>query len=228
MSSNNNNNSSAFVTISTPSPSSTPSNNSSSSSNSGTGTQSLMQTVLPHSSSQTLMGFSDSTASNMMEHKINQPTMVEYQNLRFLIMDAPTDSNLPQYIEALKKKNVSYVVRACESSYSIAPLEKSGIKVLDLPYPDGESPPDSVISQWLSLVDKELGTEEKKCISVHCVAGLGRAPMLVAIALMEAGMAPLDTVAYIRRRRRGAFNAKQLQFVEKYQRRGKGSCCVIC
>jgi hypothetical protein len=50
-------------------------------------------------------------------------------------------------------------------------------------------------------------------IAVHCVAGLGRAPVLVAIALIELGMEPLDAVAYIRTNRRGAFNKPQISYL---------------
>lgn len=50
-------------------------------------------------------------------------------------------------------------------------------------------------------------------IAVHCVAGLGRAPALVAIALIEMGMQPLDAVEYIRRKRRGAFNNRQIMYI---------------
>lgn len=50
-------------------------------------------------------------------------------------------------------------------------------------------------------------------IAVHCVAGLGRAPVIVAIALIELGMEPLDAVAYIRTKRRGAFNKPQISYL---------------
>lgn len=50
-------------------------------------------------------------------------------------------------------------------------------------------------------------------IAVHCVAGLGRAPVLVAIGLIEMGMKPLDTIEFIRSKRRGAFNKPQIAYL---------------
>lgn len=49
----------------------------------------------------------------------------------------------------------------------------------------------------------------------------GRAPVLVAIALIEAGMKYEDAVELIRRERRGALNQKQLDFLEKYKPTGE-------
>lgn len=77
-----------------------------------------------------------------------------------------------------------------------------------------------------------------KSIAVHCVAGLGRAPVLVAIALIEAGMKYEDAVEMIRTQRRGALNQKQLKFLETYKANGElrrlrgnvdgkqKSCCI--
>lgn len=58
------------------------------------------------------------------------------------------------------------------------------------------------------------------CVAVHCVAGLGRAPVLVALALMEIErMDAFSAIEQIRSKRRGAFNATQIDFLEKYKRR---------
>jgi protein-tyrosine phosphatase len=77
------------------------------------------------------------------------------------------------------------------------------------------------VREWLQLVEKnkqiaETAKEEATpapTIAVHCVAGLGRAPALVAIALIEMGMKPLDAIEFIRGKRRGAFNKPQIAYL---------------
>lgn len=165
---------------------------------------------------------------------VSNPTMIEHGNRRFVIMDAPTDTNVNAYVDMLKKKNVVAVVRACDPSYSTAPMEAAGIKVTDLPFADGDPPPSHVVNEWLNLVEDEFDRKDdnkhasKKAIAVHCVAGLGRAPVLVCIALVESGMDPYDAISHIRKRRRGAINARQLQYIEGYKPTRAKSCCAIC
>lgn len=78
----------------------------------------------------------------------NPPAFIEYTSgpapLRFLVFDAPNDTNLPAYInvravvplaavhsmsQEFKRHNVRHVVRVCDPTYSAAPLEDIGIKV---------------------------------------------------------------------------------------------------
>lgn len=144
----------------------------------------------------------------------------------FIIMDAPTDQNLGAYISDLKTHKVGAVVRACEPSYSIEPLTKAGIDVKDLAYDDGAPPPQTIVGKWLEVVLEQ--TSKSNSIAVHCVAGLGRAPVLVAIALIESGMEAMDAVEFIRKRRRGAINQRQLKFLMSYTPRSGGGSCSSC
>lgn len=184
-----------------------------------------------------------------MGHSFNpatKPTFLETPlGFRFLIMDAPTDSSLPNYMEVLKKRQVVVVTRVCEATYSTAPLVAVGIQAVDIPFPDGDPPPPHVVAKWLALVDQvfkhngkrqpngpaielQLDAIAKPAIAIHCAAGLGRAPVMVAIALVENGMDPFDAIAFIRKKRRGAINARQLKYIENYKpTRAQKGCCVV-
>lgn len=155
----------------------------------------------------------------------NPPSFLEYGALKFVIMDAPTDDNLRTYIKELSEKAVRCVVRTCEPTYSEEPLMAAKMKTIDLPFPDGQAPSDDVIAQWLEVVNDE-NCRQHRPVAVHCVAGLGRAPVLVAIALIElSGIEPIKAITLIRNIRRGAINQKQYQYLKGYVRKNKNTCC---
>ncbi|CAG8457592.1 4874_t:CDS:2 [Acaulospora colombiana] len=109
---------------------------------------------------------------------INPPTLIEHKNLRFLIADAPSNNNLALYIQEFERYNVTDVVRVCDPTYHIKPLEERGMKVHDWVFGDGEAPPTQIVNDWLDLVQKRFGecVDEgvRPTIACHCVAGLGR------------------------------------------------------
>eukprot|EP00475_Leptophrys_vorax_P022699 TRINITY_DN30919_c0_g1_i1.p1 TRINITY_DN30919_c0_g1~~TRINITY_DN30919_c0_g1_i1.p1 ORF type:complete len:169 (+),score=33.37 TRINITY_DN30919_c0_g1_i1:155-661(+) len=160
----------------------------------------------------------------------NRPTLIEHKNMRFLIMDAPTDANITAYVEQMQRNDVTALVRACEPTYSVIPVEEAKIHVEELAFADGEPPPEEVVAKWLRLVNQEFDHKDstrKNSIAVHCVAGLGRAPILVAIALIENGVDYLDAIEMIRKKRRGAINTRQLKYLQEYRKRGKQFKCTI-
>jgi len=161
------------------------------------------------------------------------PSEIVYKNMKFLIMDRPTDATIGAFIEELKRKNVTEVVRVCEPTYKKDALETYGINVLYWQFDDGSPPPAKIMNDWFDLLRKKFKENNECYIAVHCVAGLGRAPVLVAIALIELGMRYEDAVELIRQKRRGAINAKQLSFLEKYRpksrlksQNGLKQCCI--
>uniref|UniRef100_L7M770 Uncharacterized protein n=1 Tax=Rhipicephalus pulchellus TaxID=72859 RepID=L7M770_RHIPC len=161
------------------------------------------------------------------------PSEIDFKNMRFLITDRPTDATVPAFLEEFKKRNVKDVVRVCEATYQKDLLEKEGINVWDWQFDDGSPPPARIVEEWFQLLRKRFKEDPDCCIAVHCVAGLGRAPVLVALALIELGMTYEDAVELIRQKRRGAINAKQLSYLEKYRpksrlrlRNGHRQCTV--
>lgn len=157
----------------------------------------------------------------------NPPSVIEYKNWKFFVCDAPNDANLDIYMQEFEKHHVKHVVRACAPSYSTEKLIARGITVHELPFVDGGFPSDDIIEKWLSLCKDTFKKDSQETIAVHCVAGLGRAPVLVSTALLERGLKFEEVVEYVRERRKGAINAKQLKFLREYKPRSKKGECVV-
>uniref|UniRef100_A0A2I2ZCG4 Protein tyrosine phosphatase type IVA 3 n=1 Tax=Gorilla gorilla gorilla TaxID=9595 RepID=A0A2I2ZCG4_GORGO len=102
---------------------------------------------------------------------------------------------------------------SCENMCFLVTHNPTNATLNKLAFDDGAPPPNQIPGG---------------CVAVPCVAGLGRAPVLVALALIECGMKYEDAVQFIRQKRRGAFNSKQLLYLEKYQPKidTNGHCCV--
>ncbi|KAI9205933.1 protein tyrosine phosphatase type IVA protein 1 [Polychytrium aggregatum] len=147
-------------------------------------------------------------------------SVVKYKNLSFIIMDCPTSRNCDAYITELQARNVKAVVRLCESTYSDEAVAAHGIAVHDLFVPDGGIPSDEIIGSFLGLCTAQFGAlgddtlgEPNHSVAVHCIAGLGRAPVMVCIALIEAGMDRIEAVEAVRKARRGALNSVQCRYL---------------
>lgn len=162
-------------------------------------------------------------------------SLIKEGNQSFLIMEQPKDSTLTHYFRNFGDSNVKHVVRVCpEVTYDTKELESRGIDCHAFPYADGSPPPESVTEPWLQLCTQNLRDNakfekenaEQATIAIHCVAGLGRAPVLVAIALIEAGMDYLSAVEMIRKARRGAINKPQVDFLKAYEKNHKKASCA--
>lgn len=160
------------------------------------------------------------------------PITVSKAKFKIVIMAAPHDSNSSAYVEELKAEGVTDVVRVCESTYSPRLFEEEGIKVHEMSFPDGAAPPGEVIEKWNSLLRlryKSKVPDEIGVVAVHCVAGLGRAPAMAAVALIEmTNMDYMDAIEKIRERKKGAINVRQLEFLRAYKRTTEaGACCCV-
>jgi protein tyrosine phosphatase type 4A len=62
-------------------------------------------------------------------------------------------------------------------------LTEKGIQVHDFVFADGEAPPGPIVDAWLQLIEarfqsaappEDQVSDKLPCITIHCVAGLGR------------------------------------------------------
>jgi len=143
-------------------------------------------------------------------------SQIRFGRLNFLITHMPTENAIDNYIADLERYHCKTLIRVCDVNYSSDKLAEHGIRVHDWQFDDGSPPPAEVISKFVQLC-LETFSGSQDCVAIHCVAGLGRAPVLVGIALLEAGMKCDDAVFLIRSQRRGALNSNQLEFLRNYK-----------
>ena len=73
---------------------------------------------------------------------------------------------------------------------------------------DGLYPNDTDITNFFNICSKYQN------IAIHCKSGLGRAPLLVALHyIIVEKNSTIETISTIRDKIRGAFNTKQLNFI---------------
>mmetsp|Transcript_270 Transcript_270/g.419 ORF Transcript_270/g.419 Transcript_270/m.419 type:complete len:194 (-) Transcript_270:56-637(-) len=180
------------------------------------------------------------------------PSLIEWTNfngqkLSFLIMNSPKDENIDFYVNSCKKYNAKRMVRASDKTYSEGHFIDEGIGVNSLEFDEiSGQPPTDIVDDWLKIVSSTFGIRKRSFVSlrkkkikdvpsigptiaIHCVTGLGRAPMLVAIALIENGMDMFDAVQLIREKRYGAISDKQIVLLNQYRchRMKRCSSCSI-
>ena len=145
---------------------------------------------------------------------------------RYCVTPSPDPNNLQNYKDLLLHNGVKTLVKLCdETRYDTDYLIHHGINVINIPLQDGTVPSKEVVKQWTNIIK-----QEKNCIAVHCVSGLGRAPLFTCIGLIIIEkMDPVDAILFVRKTIRSALNANQINFLEtfKYSDNSKGSC-IIC
>ena len=107
------------------------------------------------------------------------------------------------------------MVRLCGQTYNQDRLIQSNINFYDWDFADGSVPSNELIQKWNQLL------KLNESILVHCSAGLGRAPLLVTISLIEKNMGQIDAINFVREKRPGALNSKQIDWLIKYKPKKK-------
>ncbi|KAJ3396169.1 Protein tyrosine phosphatase type IVA 1 [Lobulomyces angularis] len=155
---------------------------------------------------------------------LHDPSLIKHEicPITFLITDCPTDESINSYLNILKENNVKLLIRLCEPThYDSKFLIDNGIQVIDeFAFQDGTVPSNEKIEKYRQLTDSIIEKESNPVIAIHCVSGIGRAPLFAAIPLIDYGEKPLDTIEFIRKKRRGAFNKTQVNWLLNDEKKG--------
>ncbi|KAJ3415103.1 Dual specificity protein phosphatase cdc14a [Chytridiales sp. JEL 0842] len=127
---------------------------------------------------------------------------------------------LPAYriddlITHLKAKGVTTLVRLNNKLYDRQKFLQNGIDHVDLYFPDGTTPPDSILKRFLDLCESTKGV-----IAVHCKAGLGRTGTLIAAFLMKHyKFSASEVIGLLRVLRPGSVVGPQQNYLQSMQTR---------
>jgi protein tyrosine phosphatase type 4A len=126
----------------------------------------------------------------------------------FLITNSPTNQTIQEYIKILHNNNITVVIRLCEKTYDEDYLKQNNVDFIDMFIEDGLYPNDTDITNFFNICSKYQN------IAIHCKSGLGRAPLLVAIhQIIIEKKSTIEIISFIRDKIKGAFNTKQLNFI---------------
>lgn len=151
-----------------------------------------------------------------------QPSLLDCAGMRFLIFEEPTATTLEYYLQMLDKvagdKHCTWVRASVEPpSYDEDAIVAHGFDVMtSCAFAEGGAPPHHVLRTWLDVCGVSSPRKPgnpARVVAVHDVSGLGRAPLLVALALVEAGVPAESALTEIRNVRRGALGKHQQAIV---------------
>ena len=145
--------------------------------------------------------------------------------IKYILSSCPSKSNIEQYSTFLKNNNVKYLVNLCDSHYPIDHLDNS-INYVNIPIDDGKNPEENQLEEWKRLCQNCIN--ENKNIALHCLSGMGRAPTMLCISLIEyENYLPCDAIELLREKRKNCINTLQLRYIINYKADKKNINCSI-
>lgn len=146
-----------------------------------------------------------------MSSIVNSFTHIKLNGLKVFISESPSNCTIGRFINELRTRGIKHVVRLCGQTYDPSPLVDSNIIFHDLFYPNGSIPTKELLTTWNNII------KLNEPVLVHCVSGLGRAPVLVTISLIENKMNHDIAIQYIRKKRPGSLNSNQQKLLCDYK-----------
>ena len=155
--------------------------------------------------------------------------IIDTTQIQFIMTECPVLQQIPEFISLLKHYNINYLLRINKDSYdtNLILQEIPNLIIKDLYFPDGEFPTTDIINEYIEFkktfqqpcLDDSVASRLGKVpiVAIHCVASLGRAPCIIALEMiLFDNLNRFTIIDYIRNKKKGCFNTKQLKWVLEY------------
>jgi protein tyrosine phosphatase type 4A len=136
-------------------------------------------------------------------------------NRIFSVTGSPSNYNINEYIKYLKSKSIGIVIKLNEKDlYDTSKFKQNNIEFIHIEIQDGNIPSkDDIIK--INKISNEYNS-----ICMHCTAGLGRAPLVLAlIMILQFDQDPHDTAIEIRKKIPDCLNKFQIEFLTEFKRK---------
>ena len=157
----------------------------------------------------------------------NNPIAIKHNNFTYHVSSSPNPNNVEHYKDFFIKNDVFTIVRLCEKLYNAEFFMMHHMKIFELEIEDGHIPSNEIIDEWIKIINN-LKKYNQQDVFIHCRSGLGRAPMMICIALiMIDDYDPYDAIKKIRSKIKGALNSTQIKFICNINKKKHKLGCVI-
>ena len=149
-------------------------------------------------------------------------TEIEIGVIKFVITEIPKKEQLVEYETLLKNHQVDLLIRIVENSL-LYEIHIPGLIVIDFTnFQDGSVPTLQIMERYIKTIEEIKLKYSNPVIAMHCFSSLGRCPTFLSISMIieNPKMDIYDIIIYIRKKRPGALNRKQMDWLIK-------TCVVI-
>ena len=142
-------------------------------------------------------------------------TIFNENQRNFMISETPTEINITEYIYLIQKNNINLIISLSENKkYDPDIFKTINIDYLHFPIKDGTTPTDEQIKKITLFLSRY------NSIAFHCDAGMGRAPLFLAISFMLLfNYKPANIIEKIREKEKKALNTIQVSYLFSFKRK---------
>jgi len=143
-------------------------------------------------------------------------TKIEIGVVKYFITKCPGVNEIEEFKHIIIKNKVNILIRIIEHSqlYDVSDIPDLIVENFT-DFQDGSVPTLQVVNRYIQIIKDAKKKYKNPNILCHCLSSIGRCPTFLGISMIieNPKMDRCDVIIYIRKKRPGALNAKQVNWL---------------